>query len=191
MSLYDKAVFVAGEMLDNQLFSGCALRQTNQRRAGSLNLMHASLRAALDDAQREERADGLGESRLMRTVRLVDAVRRAVEFGLFKDFRDPPYRVDETPERTVEVRLIEARATALLELADANVRPDTRSSLERIHQHVEDATQLIGELKEFDPELFEQLGDGERNALNQALFAAGDAATTLLERQNAAGCRPS
>lgn len=27
MSLYDKAVFVAGEMLDNQLFSGCALRQ--------------------------------------------------------------------------------------------------------------------------------------------------------------------
>ncbi len=191
MSLYDKAVFVAGEMLDNQLFSGCALRQTNQRRAGSLNLMHASLRAALDDAQREERADGLGESRLMRTVRLVDAVRRAVEFGLFKDFRDPPYRVDETPERTVEVRLIEARATALLELADANVRPDTRSLLERIHQHVEDATQLIGELKEFDPELFEQLGDGERNALNQALFAAGDAATTLLERQNAAGCRPS
>ena len=191
MSLYDKAVFVAGEMLDNQLFSGCALRQTNQRRAGSLNLIHASLRAALDDAQREERADGLGESRLMRTVRLVDAVRRAVEFGLFKDFRDPPYRVDETPERTVEVRLIEARATALLELADANVRPDTRSLLERIHQHVEDATQLIGELKEFDPELFEQLGDGERNALNQALFAAGDAATTLLERQNAAGCRPS
>lgn len=191
MSLYDKAVFVAGEMLDNQLFSGCALRQTNQRRAGSLNLMHASLRTALDDAQREQRVDGLGESRLMKTVRLVDAVRGAVEFGLFKDFRDPPYRLDETPERTVKIRLIEARATGLLELADANARPDTRSLLESIHQHVEDATQLIGELKEFDPELFEQLGDGECNALNQALFAAGDAATTLLERQNAAGCRPS
>lgn len=127
MNLHEKATKAAHLILANGLFGSCALRQTNPQRAGSLNLMHPALRRVLDEAQDHDRHAaamyGKGPSRFMSTVALVEQLRTIENFGLFKDLREPPYPLDETPDWRGNVREIEALVHDVLQTADALSRP--------------------------------------------------------------------
>lgn len=196
MNLYEKATNVADEILSAGLFSGCALRQTNQHRAGSLNLMHESMRKALDDVFHHDSAyetqHGLGESRLVKTARLVEQLRFAVNFGLFKDLREPPYPLDTTPERRTQERLIEARVADVLRMADGLAGPDPRNAIEKIRDHLLDAERLWGELPRQDQdELTERQNVNEDTSLRHCLRWGAQHAEEMVDLQQHMGATPA
>ena len=186
MNLYERTTNVAQEILDAGLLPTCVLMQTNPHRGGSLNLMDTSLREALEDVRahdsRRHTSLGLGTSRLMKTVGLADQLRQIVDFGVFKDFRDPPYRLDETPEWRVKVRLIETRVTSVLQYADALAAPDPRAPLEKIRDHVQEAERLWRELpSQEQDELTERQNVNEETSLRHCLRWGADHAEQLVD----------
>lgn len=175
MNLHERATLVAKEILDEGLLSTCGLQQTNPHRTARLNLVDPELRDALESALRPARPDGLGDSQILRTAVLVDKLRELVNFGLFRDLRNPPSPLDISPERRTQFRLIEARATALLELADQLLGPDARTPLEKIQSHVEQAREILSEEIQFARKSDDLPMLSRLSAANAALSEAIDA----------------
>lgn len=181
MNLYERATKAAQDILDQGLFSTCALMQTNQHRGGSLNLMHPALRSALDNVQNHT-VNSIGPSLLTKTIELVEQLRFAVNFGLFKDLRNPPYRLDETPGWRTKVQDIEAQVNAVLALADGMACLDPRSALEKIRDHLKDAERLWSELpRQAQDELNELQSVNEDTSLRHCLRWGAQHAEELVD----------
>lgn len=196
MNLYEKATNVASEILGNQLLGACALHQTNPHRAGSMNLMHEALRKAFDDLHAHDTSypaqNGFGPSRLLKTVGLVEQLRQIIDYGVFKDFRDPPYRLDETPEWRIKVRLIESRVSDVLQTADAMAAPDPRTALEKIRDHVKSAEAIWDEMPRDEQDtLSDRQNVNEDTSLRHCLHWGSQHAEHMVELSQQTEARPA
>ena len=196
MNLYEKATNVASEILWNQLLPACALHQTNPQRAGSMNLMHEALRKAFDDLHAHDMSypaqHGFGPSRLMKAVGIVEQLRQMVDYGVFKDFRDPPYRLDETPEWRTKVRLIESRVNDALLTADALAAPDPRTALEKIRDHVKSAEAIWDEMPRDEQDtLSDRQNVNEDTSLRHCLHWGAQHAEHMVELSQQSEARPA
>lgn len=199
MNLYEKATNVASEILSTGMLGACALVQTNPQRSGSLNLMHESLRRALDSVRNHESEYptqvGLGPSRLTKTVGLVEHLRQLVDYGVFRDLHDPPYRLDEAPQWRTKIGLIKARVDDVLRVADAMAAPDPRTLMQKVHDHLASAEALWHELPEDERDQLCEAQTSKQDlaaefGLGRILPLAAAAAEQLVEMEQAPGMRP-
>lgn len=190
MTPYDRITEVAQTMLTSGVLQAAQRCQPVAARPNSI--LEWQLREAWQRMQKCQDSSLVGDtrSRLESFVVLIEAVRGVVRFGIFDDIRNG---MAAGVEKT-NLLLLEGRARAALQSVDDMTRPDARTPMEQIRDHVQAAEDLWGGFsREERDELLARQTQEKPGAptLGEALTYAVSAAEQLVQTQEPTeGARP-